>query len=106
MTPFPTASAQGKFTPGWRKQHREESQPWQISVIPLTPILLGQQVGIHHIFMDLKELRRFGLSPSGSAQPLPKASNEKQKEKGTKAKETKKSAHFQCINSTHLWDGL
>lgn len=74
-----------------------ESQPWQISIIPLRSILLGQQVGINHIFMDLKELRGFGLSSSSSAQPSPKASNEKQKEKGTKAKETKRNLHISSV---------
>lgn len=76
---------------------QEGVQPWQISIIPLRSILLGQQVGINQIFMDLKELRGFGLSLSSSAQPSPKASNEKQKEKGTKAKETKRNLHISSV---------
>lgn len=54
-------------------------------------------VGIIQIFMDLKELRGFGLSLSSSAQPSPKASNEKQKGKGTKAKETKRNLHISSV---------
>lgn len=95
--PVSNSICQGKFSPEWRKQHRRGSQPWQISIIPLKSILLGQQVGINQILVDLKELRGFGLSSSGSAQPSPKASNEKQKEKGTKAKETKRNLHISSV---------
>lgn len=74
---------------------QEGVQPWQISIIPLKSILLGQQVGINQIFMDLKELRGLrGLSLSDSAQPSPKASNEKQKEKGTKQKKQREICTF------------
>lgn len=95
--PISNRICEGKFTPVWRKQHRRESQPWQLSIIPLKSILLGQQVGIQQIFVGLKELRGFGLSSPGSAQPLPKASNAKQKEKRIKAKETRSNLHISSV---------
>lgn len=100
--PVSNGTCQGKFPPAQR-----EPQPCLISIIPPKSILLGQQVGIHQFLVDLEELRGFGLGSSGSAQPPPKASREKQEGKGTKSKRNKeKSARFQCINSTQLWDGL